>query len=130
METTKFKVGDKVRRINDNNGNMNVGDTGVIVEVSMADSTDCKVRADKDGVVYSHDNCNLELISSNKKSTKDKPIALHIVLEDGCNNFVSLKPNFDEAIKLLPSMGKTYTVYKLTPAAKLENTVKITKIKK
>lgn len=66
MNTFKFKIGDKVVRINTHNGNLNVGDTGVVEKISFGSPLLITVRADKDSSIGTdrHDECNLELINS------------------------------------------------------------------
>ena len=122
----EFKVGDKVRRINWVNFNMDIGDTGII---TCFNGDLLRVKPDNGGEEYGHDKCNLELVSRNNKKVKVKPIELHVVLENGCNNFVNLKDNYEDATKQSVNEGKTYTIYKLVAVAKIENAVKVTKIK-
>lgn len=59
------KVGDVVRRINNANGGMDKGDTGVISYVR--NNSDVDVRLDKnEKISVSHDPMNLELVTNNK----------------------------------------------------------------
>lgn len=57
-KTSELKKGDKVRRINNSSGGMNVGDTGTVV-----DPTGIRVKNDRDGEESGgHSRENLELI--------------------------------------------------------------------
>lgn len=67
MNTSKFKIGDRVVRINTQNGNLNVDDTGVVEKIQYESASFMiTVRADKDSSFgpERHYECNLQLISS------------------------------------------------------------------
>ena len=74
------------------------------------------------------------LVNRFKKVTKGrpkkaKPIDRHIVIQDDCDNSIKRTENYEDAIKEVPGKGETYTIYKMVPVAKVENAVKVTKIK-
>jgi hypothetical protein len=124
--TNKFKVGDTVRRISGNNCGVNEGDIATIIGVH---SDGDYYTLDKGHLSNSHNECNLELVkSSDGKKVKVKPTELHLVLQNGCNNFVTVSSSYEDAIQIKPSGTNTNTVYKLIPVAKIENATKVTKI--
>ncbi len=123
----KFKVGDKVRRNNNSYGGMDIGDTGIVTEV--IENEYIKLKQDGSEKIIQCWTKYFELVSSNGKKVKAKPVVLHLVLGNDCNNVICLKDNYEDAKKQLPPTGKTYTIYKLIAVAKLENAVKVTKLK-
>lgn len=124
--TYKFNVGDTVRRIKSNNGSLQIGSIGKVTEV--VDNGQC-YKIDIDTNCYSHAEDNLELVmTANGKKAKVVPEVLHVVLNTACNNFVQLTKNYEDAVKIVPSSGTVYKVYRLEPVAMLEHTVKVSKI--
>ncbi len=66
-----FTVGSKVRRINSYNDGLNIGDTGVIIEI-IDNGKGAKVKNDKDKtIVGGHDLKNLELVTNNQNNMSD-----------------------------------------------------------
>lgn len=129
MNKKECKIGDRVERVRGGqNSNMNIGTRGIIIKIyDKEQSVDVKTDDEK---VSNHDPINLDLISRREDTNKKiKPIVKHIVLQDSCSNVVAQTDNYEDAIRQQPSRGETFTVYRLVPVAKLENTTKVTKIK-
>lgn len=63
------------------------------------------------------------------KLPKQIPEELHVTLIDNCKNFNRLSKNYKEAIDNIGDCSESKTIYKLVPVAKVEKTIKVTKIK-
>jgi hypothetical protein len=132
-----FKVGDKVVkarpyskenycRYGGCNSEVPIGTLGTIKSVNSL--SEVKVKFDNN-VDWSVDISELSFEKGYKgtKPPKAKPIELHVVLNDACNNFVNINNSYEEAIKEIPSSKNKFGVYKLVRVATIEHVVKVTK---
>ena len=124
----EFKVGDRVRRARGgSNSDMNIGDVGVVIEI-RENGTDLKVRKDGANETYGHSTCNMDLVESNGKSIKVKPIELHIVLQDNCKNNLGIYNSYEGAINSNQSNKENISVYRLVKIAEVSNVRQVKKI--
>jgi hypothetical protein len=119
---SRFKVGDTVRRARGgSNDGVLVGDICKIVEMTNSGND---IRLNVGTYKNFHAAINFDLV---EEKTLSKPI-LHIVLNDVCNNFISIHNTYEDAVTKSVPMGNIYKVYKLVPVARLENETKVTPI--
>lgn len=99
----KFKVGDKVKRINGNHGGMSIGDIGIIIEIE----NDGGLRIRKFDTEGTHDNSNFELVSSNYKPKNPTHLVVWEVegCGDPCKFFTNEKEAREEIKKLSELSG-------------------------
>lgn len=64
-----------------------------------------------------------------KKIKAIKPFVKHLVLKDSCNNTIKTGISFEEASKLIPEVGASYTIYKMVPVATIISQT-VTRVKK
>lgn len=126
----EFKVGDKVQRINGYHNAMDTGDTGIVMGVRN-DGTSIDVKMDKNGIFSEgHGYGNLKLISKgNGKVPKAKPVDLHIVLQDSCNNDKGKFDSYKEAEAKAKTLSEDVTIYKLVEVAKVKSTRQVKKVR-
>lgn len=121
----KFKLGDKVKRINRINSGIPIGFVGIIGQSRHNLSGEpgyCFQGSD----VW-NDECNLELVESNGKVIiPDK----HVIVQDSCGNFVAFNNSYKEAEDLAKSNKEDLTIYKMTEVAKIFNQRTVKKINK
>ena len=120
----KFKVGDKVRRLNGYNCYLNEGETGVVVDIS---NTQCGVRHDKDGYRGYHNYENLELVKKGK-AKKVRPIEKHCILIDSCDNYEAKFNSYKEAEEHAKGISSDVTIYKLVAVAKVKSQRQVRKV--
>ena len=130
--TNKFKVGDKVRRINCNNGGMQIGDVG-IVNSYYNDEPQVK---NANGLITGHFEINLELVKTGKAGRPKKvSTTKYMVYGTGCNNKGNLVDTEDELKEKLKnaSTDSSWTGdiigYKLTPIFRAAQKTVISKFK-
>ena len=127
----KFKVGDKVRRLNGNNWNLNEGETGIVEDISHSQ---CRVKHDKDGHMGYHDYKNLVVVKKGK--AKPDTMIRYMVYGLGCNNkgnMVNTEKELRKQLKInVNDLNWTGRIigYKLTPILEGEAKVEISKFKK
>ncbi len=67
MSEFSYELGDKVKRINGSNNNVNEGETGIVDRIDMSST---RIINDKDGKKSEHNNENLVLVTKAKKLKK------------------------------------------------------------
>jgi hypothetical protein len=129
-----FKVGDRVVKVKaytssqycrfgGNDREVPIGTLGTIKSVNSL--SEVRVKFDNN-VDWNVDVSEISFAKGYKR-VKAKPVELHVVLNDACDNFVEMTKSYEDAIKLLPNENIVYGVYKLMRVATLEHTVKVTK---
>ena len=84
----KFKIGDKVRRINSCNEGVNEGDIGFITSLYTSSGDDyCTLNIGNHGVNCGHSLKNIELIETNNKITNMKEKFIQMFLKEPQKSF-------------------------------------------
>jgi hypothetical protein len=130
--TNKFKVGDKVRRINSSLGEMQIGDVGI---VNTYYNGEPQVK-NANGFIVRHFEYNLELVKTGKRGRPKKvSTTKYMVYGTGCDNKSDIVDTEDELKEKLKnaSTNSSWTGdiigYKLTPIFSASQKTVISKFK-
>lgn len=134
-EKMEFKIGDWVKRKESERGyswledcnkyGCNVGDSFEIIGFEG----DSGLFLNMNGHRENWDIINF-VLSEKEKKGKVKPIDLHLLMEDGCNNVMEVTNSFNEAVEKSRNYTNKQTIYQLIKVADVEDIRKVTKIKK
>jgi len=141
----KFKVGDKIifdeTAISPIVGAVNQKDTDLkkfinkvcevtAIRIDKEDNPRIDIKINGD---YRPDSYEWRWKKFDGKIPKPIPIELHIVLKNDSTTIISgVKNSYKEAeesVKKLLDDNDIYTIYKLVPIAKIQNTIKVAKVK-
>ena len=129
MAKYEWKIGDKLRFIDGNQGGPNypVGTIFTANSDVCTDSGETRVYLLIDGCNSSDYFCKRfeKVIGKEGKKPKVIPKVLHIVLKDDCINVVSITDNYEVALTTAKNDSSNVTIYKLLEVAKVTSERKV-----
>lgn len=132
MSKYSWKKGDKLKVIGDNVNAYLIPGTIVVASRDLETDNGEQTYAwffRPNGSEDNYTTQNFEKV--NIPEEPGKPKELHVILKDGCDNFVGTYNNYEDAAKYkVNKFDEPHTIYKLVPIAKIETKSVITPKKK